>query len=210
MTIEDLRIAEVLHLNRQKNIIALEGNDASGKSTLCAELIRNSYFHFVEIPGAYITQPFKDYLYLKTSAISSALIFAASLVDRMNIIKKSPPSDLFVQDRSLWSTVAINWVKDSGCAQEVLNIFTSIYQYIPLPGHIFILDVSYETCIERIKNRPESLRKFDIVSEKAFNRNMDFYLWLCSQNVGAELIPAEGKSPAQLCSLILDKIKQDS
>lgn len=209
MTVDELRIAEVLQRNRQKKIIALEGNDASGKSTLCAELIKNPLFRLVEIPNVYITQPFKDYLYLETSAISSALIFAASLVDRMTVIKKSYHSGLFIQDRSLWSTVAINWVKDSDCTQEVLNIFASIYQYIPLPGHVFILDVSYETCIERIMKRPEALRKFDVVPEKEFNRNMDFYRWLCNQNVGAELIQADGKSLEKLCSFILNKVKQD-
>lgn len=209
MILANLKIADVLRYNRDDRIIAIEGHDGCGKTTLCVELVKKSSFHFVEIPEAYMTQPFKNYLYSQTSSISSALIFAASLVDRMSFIKKSPSFIFYLQDRSLWSTVAINWVKDTGHAQEIINIFASIHPYIPLPGHIFILDVSFEICMERIRRRPEILRKFDITRKKEFMRNLDFYNWLCTQNVGAELIPADDKNPSQLCKVILDKLGQE-
>lgn len=207
MELKDLVIPAVLRDNKDPHIVAFEGCHACGKSSLCAQLKKEPQIRFVEIPGAYMSPGFKDYLYLSTSPVSSALIFAASLVDRMEEIRKQSGSYIFIQDRSLWSTVAINWVKNTGCAQTALDIFAVIHQYLPIPSRVFVLDVSYKTCISRIRSRDISEQKFDVMPLEEYNRNREFYNWLSIKDAGVEILKTDGKSLVEISRDIITMLK---
>lgn len=180
---------ELKHRNSKKRIIAFEGVDACGKSTICEELgKRYDNYSFVKIPKDYVTMPFKEYLSFGASYIGNSLIYMASLADRKEIAEKqSDTIENVVMDRSLWSTIAINYAKHPEKVHDIINIFASISQYIPLPDVVYVLDVPYEVCRERIRERAKEVQRFDAMPIEEYNRHMEFYYWLEKQNVGVRI-----------------------
>lgn len=208
MNIENLQMPPALKTGTKNfHIIALEGVDACGKTSLC-ETLANTYaeFNFVKIPAAYIEQPFKQYLYFKTAPMASALIFAASLVDRMNEIKNNS-AECSVLDRSLWSTVALNWAKGrTNVAQDVLSFYEKISAYVPLPEKIYILDTPYEICRSRVMKRNIDVQKYDAMPYEEYRLHMEFYHWLEERSAGAKFLNTENLSLETLAKIIYNDI----
>lgn len=175
--------------NTNKRVIAFEGVDGCGKSTLCQQLGENySGFRFVPIPHDYVSMPFKEYLTFSASYIGKALVYAASLADRKERAERldSQVTNV-VMDRSLWSTIALSYARYPDLAQDITNLFSSIAKYIPIPDIVYVLDVPYEICRERIAQRSRDAQRFDIMPMEDYRRHMDFYYWLDKQGVGVRI-----------------------
>ena len=208
MNINDLRIPDsLIECHTRNHIFAFEGVDACGKTSICdAFPFYSNEVVFVRIPGAYINEPFKHYLYFETSPMSSALIFTASLIDRLR--KAQTHSGKYVvMDRSLWSTVALNWAQTPQVAQDVLNLFGSVVAYLPIPEKAYVLDVPYEVCRERVLNRSNVAQKYDDMPYSEFQRHMEFYYWLAEKEVGVTIISPGTKSIHELCEILYRDMK---
>ena len=178
-----------------KKIIALEGVDASGKSTLCVELERKySNCKFIKIPEIYVTPPLKDYLWTKASTIGNALIYMASLVDRKSMMDALHDDSIeyLITDRSLWSTVVVDYVHHPEYTQSVIDAFASISAFLPIPNKILILDVPYQICRNRIMQRSADVKKYDTMSETEYQKHISFYHWLEANDIGVSMIPYAG------------------
>ena len=208
MNIENLQMPPVLKTGTKNfHIIALEGVDACGKTSLC-DMLANTYaeFNFVKIPSAYIEQPFKKYLYFETTPMASALIFAASLADRMNKIKNNA-AECSVLDRSLWSTIALNWAKGrADVAQDVLNFYAKISAYVPIPEKVYVLDTHYEICRSRVMKRNIAVQKYDEMPHEEYRRHMEFYHWLAERSSGIIFLNTENLSLEMLAKIIYNDI----
>lgn len=191
MNLDELVIPENLKIpNCEKQVIAFEGVDACGKSTLCLELSEKyNNFEFIKIPKAYISMPFKEYLSFHASRIGNALIYMSSLIDRKNmILSLSSEVEYVVMDRSLWSTIAINYAKYPEQTQDIINVFSTLDKYIPIPSVVYVLDVPYEICRKRVSERAKEEQIFDWMPKEEYQRHIDFYRWLERQNVGVKII----------------------
>ncbi len=189
----------------KKRLIALEGVDGSGKTTLCQCLdAKYSDIRFVEIAKEYVSAPFVEYLVEKTSDIGNSLVFAASLADRKNMMDQLDDNiRTVVMDRSLWSTVAMSYVRSPEKAQDVINMFDSLAHYMPIPEIVYLLDVPYSECRNRILRRDTSTLN-DNMSEETYNRHMEFYYWLSTQNVGVHIIKWNNTTIEETLDAIID------
>lgn len=208
-TISELVIPDKLKAkahNTQNNIIAFEGVDGCGKTSLCSCLEETfPEFSFAKIPEAYVEMPFKNYLSSEASPMASTLIYSASLVERkVSADALMDNRKIAVMDRSLWSTVALKWVDNPQFAQNTIDLFENLADCIPVPALMFVLDVPYEICRKRIQERDTITRKFDKMSREQYERHMDFYRWLSLQDVGLRMIKPESKNLQELAEEIRD------
>lgn len=192
MKLNDLAVSDVFRKpNCGCRLIAFEGVDGSGKSSIC-EALDASFDDtaFVKIPQEYMSPPFKEYLSFRASQIANALIYTASLADRKVMCDALDRSILFaVMDRSIWSTVAQSYVKYPEKTKDVLSVFETVSQYVPIPETVFVMDTPYEVCRDRVMRRCSLDRRFDSMSKEEYLRHMDFYYWLETQNVGVKMVP---------------------
>ena len=118
--------------------------------------------------------------------MGKALAYAASLADRKKYMEQSS-SKLYITDRSLWSTVVANFVYSNKQTQTIIDMYSSVSEYIPVPDIIIVLDVPYELCRKRITLR--SQKEYDIMSETEYDEHMRFYRWLSNMIPGVMMIP---------------------
>lgn len=191
-----MNIPEKLRIPKNtKTIVAFEGVDGSGKTSLCNKIAeRDPRLQFVRIPDAYTQRPFKDYLNGQTTHISGALIYAASLVDRNQMISADDSHCFFITDRSLWSTLALIYARNPNSLQTVIDVFAAIQLYLPIPDVVYVLDIPFEVCRRRIMARNPGDRKYDDMGLEEYCKHMEFYRKLKAAGVNIKFIQAEHMS----------------
>lgn len=183
----------LLKPQNRNSIIAIEGVDGSGKTTLCEYLESNhEEFCFVRIPEAYTQKPFKDYLAFKTTHISSALIYCGSLADRKTRIGFFEDGIKAVTDRSIWSTLTLLYARHPEDVQSVIAMFSAISEHLPIPDVVYVLDIPFSVCQERIMARKKEIRKYDNMMHEEYTKHMEFYHLLKECGVNIKFIPADG------------------
>ncbi|MBR4863282.1 MAG: AAA family ATPase [Oscillospiraceae bacterium] len=176
-------------------IVAFEGVDGSGKTSLCQKLAEHdAKIFFACIPEAYTQMPFKDYLANNTTHLSSALIYAASLADRKKLITKTTDCNFAITDRSIWSTLALLSVQCPDLLQPMLQVFGAVATQLPIPDVVYVLDVPYEVCIQRILRRRANLRKYDDLTPETYQKHMAFYRRLKELGVNIKFLRSEHMS----------------
>lgn len=132
-------------------IVALEGIDGSGKTTVGKELEKYLTAKYPQLRVLFTSEPFTQEI---TNLIQShgwkdgillTLLFSADRAIHVNWIKEKNP-DLVIMDRYYLSTLAyqsslgvdINWIR-------------AVNRYFPKPDLTILLDVPAEIAIRRIK-----------------------------------------------------------
>lgn len=201
---------DLLYPKNKQLIVAFEGVDGCGKTSLCEKLEEfDTKFHFTRIPAAYTQKPFKDYLAFNTTHISSALIYAGSLVDRKHIIDKYEPTDIAVTDRSIWSTLTLLYARHPESVQEVIDVFASISQYLPIPDVVYVLDVPFSLCQERIMARSANIKIYDDMMQEEYNKHMEFYHMLKTSGVNIRFIDTKNMSYEDEINFVMGDIKNE-
>jgi thymidylate kinase len=181
--------------NNNHLIIAFEGVDGCGKTSLCEKLEEfDNRIHFTRIPTAYTQRPFKDHLAFNTTHISSALIYAGSLVDRKRVIDEYDVTDIAVTDRSIWSTLTLLYARHPESVQEMIDVFAAISQHLPVPDIVYVLDVPFSICQERIMARSANVRKYDDMMQEEYNKHLEFYHLLKDSGVNIRFVNTEKMS----------------
>lgn len=184
-------------LNPQNDhlIVAFEGVDGCGKTSLCEKIEEyDGRFRFTCIPSAYIQRPFKDYLAFNTTHVSSALIYAGSLVDRKCIIDTYGKNDVAITDRSIWSTLTLLYARHPEFVQNMIDVFDAISQHLPIPNIIYVLDAPFSLCQERIMSRATNVRKYDDMIYEEYKKHIEFYHMLKDLGVNIKFIKTENMS----------------
>lgn len=185
--------------------VAIEGVDGCGKTTLCKKLEESDeQILFARIPDAYTKKPFKDYLIFSTTFISSALIYAASLVDRYDRINSCEGKKIAVTDRSIWSTVALLYARSPESVQMVLDVYASIASNLAIPDVVYVIDVPFEVCRERINLRDASVKKYDDMVIEEYNKHLECYRLLKEYGVNIKFIQAANMSIEEEIKYILE------
>lgn len=162
-------------------IIAFEGHNGVGKSTvakLVASKINAKYMYGVDRDS--LENGLKEKFIMNAYWYSSALHFLAGCMETKRKIENEYKEDLFVLDRSFWSTLAVQWNRKEEDKKRILNIIRDGAEFLPIPNYIFILTAEYETCNNRIlsKNNNNEIALDSVVNEEYYNKEINFYNWL--------------------------------
>ncbi len=150
--------------------IVLEGIDGSGKTTqiqILSEYMKRKGVSFVLTKNpttGRIGAILKGYyLKNKTSALADALLFAADRAEQVEAVIKPAlrENKVVISDRYFYSNLVYQSAEgaDPGWLEEINKFF-------PRPEIVFLIDVSSETAIERIKKErgePEKFEKIKIL-----------------------------------------------
>lgn len=165
-----------------KRIIAFEGHNGVGKSTVALEFskrINARYLYGVDQDS--LNNGLKEKFIKKASWYASALHFFAGCMEIKRKINEEYLEEKFVLDRSYWSTLAVNWEKGKSNIDMLLQIIKDGKEFLPIPDIIIILTADYSECMSRIKGKNSQLEKDldSVVDEKYYNKEQNFYYWLC-------------------------------
>lgn len=165
-----------------KEVIAFEGHNGVGKSTIAKEFskrINAKYLYGVDEDS--LENGLKEKFIKKASWYASALHFFAGCMETKRKIKNEYLEERFVLDRSYWSTLAVNWDKDKNSISKLIQVIVDGKEFLPVPDIIIILTADYLECMNRIKRKKNVLEKDldSVVDENYYNKEKNFYDWLC-------------------------------
>lgn len=187
-------------------IIALEGIDGSGKTTMANQL--TSWLLLQNYSAKLIIQPTQTLLgktlrkYLRRGYQSPmddkafALMFAANRVEMLKEYDymKDFRNPIIVHDRCLWS----NWVY----SDLSRNWFEAIEKFCEKPDTVILLDLDPEVALERSgrKDAYETLEKLQDARKK--------YLFL-AEDMGWIVVSVDGLTQAEVLGKIIDRLLEE-
>jgi len=195
-------------------VVAIEGPNGVGKSTLCAALAAA-----LDAPNclgtdpAWTSEPFKTRMIRDADWLASALFFVSGCLEQMRILNqtaKAAGTRLIIMDRSLWSTLAVHASHSTERLARLAAMLSPVVHDIRIPNLTLVLQASFETCQERIAKKSGVARALDELTATAeFHlREREFYHWLARQNPTVEFIMAESRTPKEVAVAALARIRQ--
>lgn len=179
-------------------IIAIEGPNATGKSTLCRALAARLQAPVcLGTDSAWAAEPLKTRMIRDADWPASALFFLSGCLEQMRLLRNRP-EPLILMDRSIWSTLAVHAATSADRLPLLLNVLSPLAKWIQSPTNTLVLDASFETCQQRIAKKTGTARALDELTADALfhTRERQFYRWLKSRAPGVlfldvDQIPAE-------------------
>ena len=201
ITIED-QLQEIAHIgktNEPCKFVALEGVDASGKTSIARALGAYGDCAFLKIPDAYISGMMREHLSFSADPVAKALVYTASLIDRKAMAAALPSQEHFaVTDRSLWSTLALVYARQPEKVSDVVGFFLSVAKYVPIPTVAYVMDVPYEVCRARVSYRSAADQRHDGMPRAEFDRHMAFYRQLAELDLGVRIFKQDSSASAEV------------
>lgn len=166
-------------------IFAFEGHNGVGKSSVARQVAANikaKYLYGVDEDT--LIAGLKEKFIQKSSWYSSALFFLAGSMETKRRIENEYKENIFILDRSFWSTLAVHWDRSESDKKQLESIVDYGKQFLPIPNIIFILTADYEECKKRINMKKDCIEKDldSVVDEKYYLKEKYFYNWLLENN----------------------------
>ncbi len=192
-------IARIGKANAPCKVVAMEGVDASGKSSIARALGAYGDCAFLKIPDAYVSGMMREHLSFSADPVAKALVYTASLIDRKAMAAALPSQVHFaVTDRSLWSTVALVYARQPEKVSDVVGFFLSVAKYVPIPAVAYVMDVPYEVCRARVSHRSAADQRHDGMPRAEFDRHMAFYRQLAELDLGVRIFKQDSSASAEV------------
>lgn len=179
-------------------IIAVEGCNGTGKTTLCNEYSKQhpDIEYSLCVPEIYQkATDMKNYMLFQSSALCSALYYLAGAIEMRNIHNPNMHKVLF--DRSLWSTFAAAYVKAENILPDLFCCLKSLRKYLLFPNKIIVLEASYETALVRISKKSIGA-EFDRDKLCEYNKKASFYHLLKNAGYNVSFIDTENKTAKEV------------
>ena len=177
---------------KENKLIAIEGPDGAGKTTLCNNIQNNTGAEIYRgVPAEWENYEIKTAMIKTDFWISSTCFFLSGAIEqgkRLQNIKGK-----IITDRSVWSTFAINIKKDPARFNKMIELLNYSAAEIFFPDLIIFLKPSYECLKERNNNKTLNEKTWDFYtpgSKEAFEIEISFFEWLKSNGVKIEFIDA--------------------
>src|SRR5579872_712549 len=175
-------------------VVALEGPNGVGKTTLCRNLAR-----LLDAPqclgtdAAWFSESFKVRMIREADWFASAMFFFSGCFEQMRTLGNRP-EPLVVMDRSLWSTLAVHASDNVQHLEALLTMLQPIAGEVQVPTLTLTLKASFATCQSRIAKKTGVDRELDqLTASAAFHaREEEFYQWLASQR--PEVVPLDAET----------------
>jgi thymidylate kinase len=164
-------------------IIALEGPNGVGKTTLCARLAASLCApSCLGTESAWLSRAFKTRMIRDAEWFASAMFFLSGCFEQVRGLCSSGAS-LVIMDRSLWSTLAVHAAERIQRLEAILTMLRPITAEIRVPDLTLVLEASFETCQTRISQKEGVSRALDALTatEGFHRRECEFYRWLGRQ-----------------------------
>jgi thymidylate kinase len=166
-------------------IVAIEGPNGAGKTTLCKKLAQELRVpHCLGTDEAWFAEPLKVRMIRDADWFASAMFFLSGCFEQSRILRQRGDS-LVVQDRSLWSTLAVHAAEKPERLQALIAMLEPVAREVQVPQLTLVLEASFDTCQARIAHKSGTARALDqLTATAAFHaREQAFYHWLADQGV---------------------------
>ena len=129
-------------------IIAVEGFDGSGKTTIAKWIAEYLGYEYHKSPSEIFAQV-REKFDATSAPMHERLAFYTGDCIRMSMMFEQNPDKRYVLDRYYHSTVAYHEAKEPGVTVPLMKIYESLHK----PDIVFLIKSDYETIIQRIKSR---------------------------------------------------------
>jgi thymidylate kinase len=191
-------------------VVALEGPNGTGKSTLCRSLCQA-----LETPGClgtdalWFAEPLKTRMIAEADWFASAMFFLSGCFEQMRMLRNSP-APLVIMDRCLWSTLAVHAAESPERLAALLAMLRPVAGEVRVPSLTLVLEASLAACQTRIAQKTGAARALDALTATApfHAREEDFYHWLGRQVPTVVFLDVERASPAEVLEKAAALIRQ--
>lgn len=181
-------------------VVAIEGANGAGKSSLCLALHAN---HGVEMrlgtDPAWFGEAFKTRMIRDAQWFASAMFFLSGCFEQMRLLS-SNQAGVVVMDRSLWSTLAVHAAHNLDHLAALLELLRPVAREVRAPDLTIVLDASFGTCQTRIARKTGAARDLDaLTATQAFHgREQEFYRWLSRERPEVAFVRTDGLGPQEV------------
>lgn len=206
-----LRDPRSLYIGDSSRVIAIEGGNGVGKTTLIESIRVNHPDWMIRrgVPDAWMEPQMKMRMIRDADWVASAFYFLSGAIELnrelLEFIQQQVSPPHICLDRSLWSTLAVHVGHDPRRLGELMQMLELMGGHICVPNKTIILIASPETLGRRISEKQPSERVFDELTQNFdyWEREVAFYYWL--QEAVAEL----GMPQFQVDIVNTDKLNSD-
>lgn len=192
-----------------KTVYAIEGLNGAGKSTVINSLRsgRSDICTTYCVPGIFMEdKDLKHYIFDHSEALVSPLFYLSGLVAQSSEMKEIP-EDFVILDRSIWSTLAAAYSKDTETFDQVVKMLVLLQDKIRIPDRVIMLRASFETCLSRIMTKGEG-KEFDNDTRRDFELKSRFYDLLALSGYPVNFIETDGKSAEEVLNMVSDLLPE--
>ena len=206
----DLDMDWVLYCKKNEcNLVAIEGPDGVGKTSVIEELKAKGFQTIRGIPKYWENAILKKLMISTDSWISSAMYFLSGGIENKKFINID--SNFFTfSDRCIWSSLAVHYKKDPKLLPEICKLLSLFSKYAQFPRKIFVLNPGFKNIINRINMKTDEEREFDALlplTTQAYDNEMNFFKWLQDIGIPVVFIDSLG-TPEVIADQILSALKE--
>ena len=139
-------------------VVALEGPNGVGKSTLCRALCDMLHAPCcLGTDAAWFSEAFKVRMIRDAEWHASAMFFLSGCFEQMRMLRDRPDR-LIIMDRSLWSTFAVQAAEDTKRLEALAGMIRPVAELVRIPSLTLVLEATFATCAARIAQKTGTAR----------------------------------------------------
>lgn len=156
---------------RLPKIIAVEGFDGTGKTTIAQYLQSEYQYKYHKSPESAFAQA-RELFDQPNTDLQERFAFYVGDCIRLSMYLEQPTIQRIVLDRYYFSTIAYHESKLSGISRSLLSTFYGLQQ----PDMVLLVKTDFDTLVTRIEERTQkSINDILFLKEELYNRIYELY-----------------------------------
>lgn len=176
--------------------VTVEGLNGVGKSTVVERYTAEhpDVTCFYPAHPTYLADAaMKKHALFEAAPVAGAFYYLAALADQRRELEVSGGlvGRKLLSDRSVWSTLAAAYAKDTACMEALFKVVAAISDQLLVPQKAIVLKADFETCRSRIESRGKGT-EWDRDTRLVFDRKYRFYDLLVEAGHDVTFVDASG------------------